>query len=99
MTPHHRYDLAKAAMQGFCANPSMVHHTAASIADLALHQADALLEELKKQQQCPRLAALKEAHRVLMESHKATGELHWISPGQTLLEYLGNVIEDAGGAA
>jgi len=43
MTPNHRYDLAKAAMQGFCANPSMVHHTASSIADLALHQADAML--------------------------------------------------------
>jgi hypothetical protein len=41
-----RAELAKAAMQGFCANPSMVHHTAASIADLALQQSDALLAAL-----------------------------------------------------
>ena len=92
-----RGQLAMAAMQGMLA--ANCRGTAHVMARDAVAYADALLEELKKEQKCPRLAALKEAHRVLMESHKATGELHWISPGETLLEYLGNVIEDAGGAA
>ena len=92
-----RGEIAVAAMQGMLA--ANCRGTAHVMARDAVAYADALLAELKKEQQCPRLAALKEAHRVLMESHKATGELHWISPGETLLEYLGNVIEDAGGSA
>ena len=92
-----RGQLAMAAMQGMLA--AGIRSSDTVMAKEAVGYADAMLAELRKEQQCPRLAALREAHRVLMVSHKATGELHWISPGETLLEYLGNVIEDAGGAA
>ena len=104
-----RGQLAMAAMQGMLAagdeTPLCV------IAAEAVRCADAMLVELKAnggaashieslESRVQKLtSALKEAHRVLMESHQATGELHWVSPGETLLEFLGNVIEDAGGAA
>ena len=103
-----RGQLAMAAMQGMLAagdeTPLCV------IAAEAVRCADAMLVELKAnggaashieslESRVQKLtSALKEAHRVLMESHKADGGLHWVSPGETLLEFLGNVIEDAGGA-
>jgi hypothetical protein len=43
------------------------------------------------------LKTLQEAYRVLAESHMENGELHWVTPGETLLERLSNVIEDTTG--
>jgi hypothetical protein len=88
-----RGQLAMAAMQGMLA--ANCRGTAHVMARDAVAYADALLAELKKEQQCPRLAALKEARRVLNERHLADGSLDWVSPGETLLEFLGNVIQEA----
>jgi len=43
------------------------------------------------------LKTLQEAYRVLAESHMQNGELHWVTPGETLLERLSTVIEDTTG--
>lgn len=42
-----RFELAKAAMMGLCANPEMTSSSSASIADLAVDQADKLLDLLQ----------------------------------------------------